>query len=109
MTALSLGSALTAPMIMLFLLQISDGKVQAFSYGKFLSLGGLITIASWWVKEPYQFFFGLFPPYWISKAYWTAVEGRSIWILFLAVGITYLLVLSFFMRKSLLKKVYRDA
>jgi len=109
MTALSLGASLIAPLIMLFLLQISDGKVQAFSYAKFITFGGLITVASWWVREPFQFIFGLFPPYWISKAYWTAAEGNGIWILYLGIGIVYMLTLSLLMRRYFLKNVYKDA
>ena len=43
---------------------------------------------------------GVFPHYWVFKAYWMAVEGRSAWILALLVGaVTLSLALWLLMRR----------
>jgi fluoroquinolone transport system permease protein len=36
---------------------------------------------------------GIFPPWWISKAYWMALEGRSGWWVALILGIVLQIVL----------------
>lgn len=41
----------------------------------------------WFVPEPYQWLLGLFPPFWISKAYWMALEGRGWWWVALLAGV----------------------
>ncbi len=87
MVLIALGGSLLGPIIMLFLAGFADGKLQGMGYGKFLSLGGLVIILSWFVKEPLQYVFGIFPPYWISKAYWLALDGHTMWLLALFVGI----------------------
>ena len=96
--------ALTAPLIMLFLTIISDSRVQGLSYGKFISVTGLITLISWWVEEPLQFLFGILPPYWASKAYWAALASESVWPLYLgaallAQGLAILLLRNLFIRR----------
>lgn len=45
---------------MLFFAGFADGKLQGMCYSKFLSLGGLVVILSWFVKEPLQYVFGIF-------------------------------------------------
>ncbi len=87
MVLIALGGSLTAPIIMLFLAVLADSKLQGMSFSKFLSFGGLLIIVSWFVKEPLQWLFGLIPPYWISKAYWTALDGSQVWYLYLVLGI----------------------
>ena len=105
MLLISLASSLISPMFMLFLLVISKTKVQLFSYGKFISLGGLVVIVSWWMSEPIQYLFGLFPPYWMSKAYWTAVKGDGLWLLYLGIGIIYHLGVILYLRSLFLRKI----
>lgn len=87
--SIAFGAALVAPLTLLFLMIVANGRVQGMNYSKFFSFGGYITLVSWWVSDPAQLLFGLFPPYWISKAYWAALEGSGLWWVFLVIGITY--------------------
>ena len=103
----SLGGATTAPLIMLFLAILADSKLQGLSYSKFLSFGGFLIIISWFFKEPGQWMFGLFPPYWISKAYWAALDGHSVWYSYLAAGIILQVIVTIFLAKQFIKRVYK--
>jgi fluoroquinolone transport system permease protein len=81
------GGALTAPIFALFFATFSADKVQAFAIGKFASIAGWVIMIGFFIPEPFQWLFGLFPPFWVSKAYWMALEGNNWWWLALIVGI----------------------
>ncbi len=84
---IALGAALAAPISALFYGISSENKVQGLAMSKFVSLFGYIIVGAWFVDEPWQWLFGLFPPYWITKAYWLALEGRSLWVGTLLLGV----------------------
>ncbi len=107
MIIISLGGASTAPLIMLFLAILADSKLQGLSYSKFLSFGGFLIIISWFLKQPQQLIFRLFPPYWISKAYWTALDNQRIWYVYAFTGIILQVVAAYFLAKQFIKKVYK--
>ena len=87
MALIAAGGALTAPIISLFFATFAENKVQGFAYSKFGGLSGWTILIGFFVAEPFQWLIGLFPPFWISKAYWLALEGRPLWWLSLALGI----------------------
>jgi fluoroquinolone transport system permease protein len=80
-------AALYAPIAALFYATIAKNKVEAFALLKITGMLAFIPIAAWFVNEPWQYLFGLFPPYWATKALWVAAEGGSTWWLFLLVGL----------------------
>jgi fluoroquinolone transport system permease protein len=84
---IAVGAALTAPITALFFATFADNKVQGFAMTKFIGTAGMIIMLAWFVAEPVQWLFGLFPPFWISKAYWMALDGNNFWWLALLVGI----------------------
>ena len=84
---LSAGAALTAPITSLFLATFAENKLQGFAYGKFTGIGGWFIMLGWFVGEPLQWLFGVFPPFWIAKAYWMALAGNGLWWVALIVGI----------------------
>ncbi len=98
---ISFGASFTAPIATLFYGVFAENKIQGFAMAKFVGLGGLTILIGWFVDEPMQWLFGLFPPYWITKSYWMAYHGQTLWWLALIVGIIlqsgliYLLVLRF--------------
>lgn len=81
------GASLTAPIIMLFFATFAANKVQGFAYSKFGGISGWTIMIGFFIAEPWQWLIGLYPPFWISKAYWLALEGRSSWWFALIVGI----------------------
>ena len=107
MVLISLGGATTAPLAMLFLSILANSKLQGLNYAKVLSFLGFLIIISWFLKEPVQWIFGLFPPYWISKAYWTALEGKSIWYIYLFAGIVLQIAAIYFLSGQFIKRVYK--
>lgn len=93
MILIAAGGALTAPIITLFFAVVAQNKVQGLAYSKFGGISGWTIMLGWFVPEPYQWLIGLFPPFWINKAYWLALEGRNIWWLALAAGVVLQIVL----------------
>ena len=83
---ISAGASLAAPIAALFYATFAENKVQGFAVSKFAGLAGWLIILGWIVAEPWQWLFGLFPPFWISKAYWMALEGHGLWWVVLIAG-----------------------
>ena len=106
---ISAGASLTAPIMMLFLINVSENKIQGMGYSKFFGIAGFCIMVSWFVSEPYQLLFGFLPPYWISKAYWLALENNDWWLGALLLGIILQSVLIYWLIKRFSKVVCRFA
>ena len=81
------GGSLVAPIAALFYATFAENKVQGFAVSKFAGLAGWTIILGWFLPEPWQWLCGLFPPFLISKAYWMAFDGDSLWGVALGAGI----------------------
>ena len=79
--------SLSAPIISLFFAIFAENKVQGFAYSKFAGITGWVFLIGWFIPEPIQWLFGLYPPFWVGKAYWMALEGRGLWWVVLIVGV----------------------
>ena len=100
LTLIAAAASITAPCSSLFLGIFAENKVQGFAVSKFISLAGYIIVFGWFVSEPFQWLFGLFPPFLVAKAYWMALEGHALWWLVLLIG-TFLqfVMLAWFVRR----------
>lgn len=87
---LGAGGGLIAPAVMLFMACLSENKVQAFAAIKIIGGAGLLFFGAWFVPEPLEFLFGLYPPYWSVKAYWAASAGDGLWFVYWAIGVVIL-------------------
>ena len=83
---LAAGAALAAPIAALCFGVFAENKVQGFAYSKFGGIAGWTVLIGWFVPEPWQWLIGFFPPFWVSKAYWMALEGRPAWWIALIAG-----------------------
>jgi fluoroquinolone transport system permease protein len=101
------GASLAAPIASLFFGIFAENKVQGFAYSKFSGLAGMLIIASWFVSEPLQWGFGIFPPFLISKAYWMAVEGSGLWWMILLAGVVLQIALIAWMMRVFTRVMYR--
>ncbi len=104
----SLGASFTAPMIMLFMIIISKSKVQGLNYAKILSFLAALLIVAWFVKEPFEYIIGLFPPYWISKAYWALLDESSLGYLFIGIGIVFQFGVTKVLIRVFNKRIYKE-
>lgn len=104
--AISLVGSLMGPVWALTTATCADNKVSAFALLKGLSATGLIIIASFFLETPLQYTAGVYPPYWLAKAYWTAAAGEPWWP-FLAVALAYLVILNRFLAKRLIRVCHR--
>jgi len=84
---IAIGASLTAPIASLFYAVFAENKVQGFAMAKIAGVIGWIILFAWFVPVPSQWLFGIFPPFFISKAYWIALEGNSFWPVALIFGI----------------------
>lgn len=99
--------ALTAPAATLFFGGFAENKVQGFALVKILGAIGMLLVAAWFVPEPLQFLFGLFPPYWVAKAYWLAYAGNPNWLLALVLGFGLMLGLIALLTRRFRAMAYR--
>jgi fluoroquinolone transport system permease protein len=81
------GASFTGPIAALFYAVTAENKVQGFAVAKFIGLAGWVILLGWFVTGPWQWLFGLFPPFLISKAYWMALTGDNLWPVALVFGI----------------------
>lgn len=104
---LSIGAAFTAPIGALFYGVYAENKIQGFAYAKFVSIAGWIILIGFFVDEPWQWLFGFFPPFWICKAYWMALDGVALWWLALVIGILSQVVVVAWLAKQFNRVAYR--
>jgi len=83
---LAIGSSLGAPIAALFYAVFAENKIQGFAMAKFVGITGWIVILGYFVSGPWQYAFGVFPPFWISLAYWQALDGNPYWWIALCIG-----------------------
>ncbi len=107
MLLIIISGSLAAPMVSLLFATFAENKVQGFAYSKFGGISGWAFMIGWFVPEPWQWLFGIFPPFWIGKAYWLALAGRSFWIIALLIGVVYQIVMINWLIKRFNKVAYR--
>jgi fluoroquinolone transport system permease protein len=103
----SAGGSVFSAAVMLFIAAYAASKVEGFALSKIYGLIGFLPLVAWFVPEPWQFLFGFFPPYWISKAVWTVAEGGSLWPAYLALGVVTALVYVWWLGKRFRVAAYR--
>ncbi|MBO8162128.1 MAG: hypothetical protein H0Z34_00245 [Brevibacillus sp.] len=101
------GASLTASIAALFFATFAENKVQGFALAKFGGIAGWTVLFGWFVPEPLQWLIGLFPPFWISKSFWMALEGSSWWWAALVVGIVLQAGLMIWLLQRFQKAAYR--
>jgi len=99
--------ALAAPIVTLFFAVLAENKVQGFAYSKFGGISGWFIMVGWFIPQPWQWICGIFPPFWIAKAYWLALDGSSWWWLVLLVGVVLELALIGWFIRRFNKVAYR--
>lgn len=104
---ISAGAALTAPIIALFFPLVAENKVAGFAYAKFAGISGWTILIGFFIAAPWQWLFGLFPPFWVSKAYWLALDGNGLWWVALLLGFVLQGVTIRWMLRSFGKVAYR--
>lgn len=107
LTLMAAGAALGGPIVALAFAVFAENKVQGFAFSKFGGIAGWSILLGWFVPEPWQWLIGLFPPFWVSKAYWMALDGRPLWWLVLLIGIVLQLGLIALLLQRFNKAAYR--
>lgn len=107
MVLVAAGASLTAPIVALFFATFARDKVQGFAYSKFGGISGWAFLIGWFVPEPWQWLIGLFPPFWVGKAYWLALGGVNWWWVALIVAVILQLALIRLLIERFNKVAYR--
>ena len=70
-----------APMLSIFLAAFASNKVQGFAIMKGGGILFLLPFIAYFVGDPWQWLFGLFPTYWGPRLFWLLSEGASgVWL-----------------------------
>ncbi|MCG8351388.1 MAG: ABC transporter permease [Chloroflexales bacterium] len=101
------GGSFAAPIISLFFATFAENKVQGFAYSKFGGISGWAFLIGWFIPEPWQWLIGLFPPFWVGKAYWMALEGHGLWWVVLIIGVVLQIGLILWLLQRFNKVAYR--
>jgi fluoroquinolone transport system permease protein len=75
-----------APLVALYLATYPENKLEGFAHMKFVSIAGAVPLGAYFLPAPWQYFAGVFPPFWSAKAWWSAEAGDPSWPLWLALG-----------------------
>jgi fluoroquinolone transport system permease protein len=81
--------------------------VQGFAMSKFTALAGMVIVFGYFASPGAQWFFGVFPPFWVSKAYWLMLEGSALSWAALAMAVITQVVAILFLAKLFRRAVYR--
>ena len=104
---IALGSGFTGPIFVLFLATFAEDKVQGFAYMKFAGFTGVALMVGFFLPEPWQWLIGIYPPFWISKAYWMILEGQGLWWVAWLLGVVLQLGLIIGLARRFKKVAYR--
>lgn len=104
---IAVGACFFAPATALFFAAFAENKVQGFAMLKVIGSVALLIIMAWFIPEPYQWLVGVFPPYWIAKAYWLAYAGDPLWFVPLVIGAVLLIGVNAFLARRFLRVVYQ--
>ncbi|MEE2897926.1 MAG: hypothetical protein VX815_05605 [Gemmatimonadota bacterium] len=107
MIGLAVAGVLFAGISTLALATFADNKVQAFAVLKLVSGVSMLPMAAYFIEGPLHYLFGVFPPFWIFKAWWVAVDGGSTWWVYALVGVLTNLVLLGWMKSRFERVVHR--
>jgi fluoroquinolone transport system permease protein len=97
--AIAFAACLTSPITALFYALFAQNKLQGFGMAKFTAVAGWTILIGWFLPAPYDWLMGIFPPYFVTKAYWMLLENDPNWIMSLAAGIITQLALIWLMVK----------
>ncbi|GIH97542.1 ABC transporter permease [Planobispora siamensis] len=99
-------AGLMAPIVGFLMASVGRNKVEGLAVMRVIGLA-LFTIPFipfFFLDEPWQFAFGLLPPYWPLRAFWSAMDGGAYWP-YLAVGSGYNALLCLMLLKILSRRL----
>ena len=96
----ALGAAPLAPCYALFIAATAANKVQGFAIVKAAGIINWPPIVAYFVRDDWQWLFGLCPTFWQPKLYWALAEGSAMALPVALVNYAYLVILSWlFLRR----------
>lgn len=100
----ALMAALEAPVLALFLAAFAENKVEGLAYAKGMGVFYVGPFIGEFAPLPWHYIGGVFPPYWITKAYTSATAAHALpffesYAFYVIVGLAlHILVITFFIR-----------
>ncbi len=85
----ALTGAPASVLVALFLAAFAANKVQGFALMKASGIVQWPPLFAFFVPMPWQLFFGLSPVYWPARLYWSALEGDSLYWIWLPLGLAW--------------------
>ncbi len=93
-------ASLEAPLMALFLAAFAGNKVEGLALAKTASIAMLAPFAGYFLSSKWQLLAGIFPPYWVSKAFLAAYgSGPAYWLYLTGGFIIHALLIYLLLRK----------
>jgi fluoroquinolone transport system permease protein len=100
LVAIAIVASLFGVAMALFLPATAQDKITAFAIAKIVSAFSFIPVAAYFVRDPWQYLFGVYPPYWVFRAYWEADAVSGMWWVYLAAGVvTHTIAIAWLVRR----------
>lgn len=96
---------LLAVLMILFITNFANNKVEGLALMKGLGILMLGPLAAYFWHSPWQAILGILPSYWLAKAYWVISSGDQAWN-YIVVGLFYHLLLFFILYRQVEKKIW---
>ncbi|MBN2010949.1 hypothetical protein JW960_16490 [candidate division KSB1 bacterium] len=92
--------ALEAPITTFFLAAFAENKVEGLALSKVVGIMFFAPFIAYFVKSGWSYVAGIFPPFWITKAFFAAQAGASSYWLFLFAGVIVHVIFIFLLVKK---------
>ena len=104
---MSIAAAPSGPLLGMFVAAFADNKVQGFALLKGVGIVLIVPLIAFFVNGPWQLAFGIFPTFWVTKAYWLLEAGAGGAWPYLAMAIIYPGVLTVLLLRRFVAKMHR--
>lgn len=99
----SLLAGLIVPVYVIVITNFSNNRMEGMVWIKVINVVVLIPVAAFFIPDPFQYLFGIFPTYWAFQGMYSIIESNS-YLWQLGLGFIYFSVILFFVTQQFSKK-----
>ncbi|HEV2123169.1 MAG TPA: hypothetical protein VGW38_10395, partial [Chloroflexota bacterium] len=89
LVSVAASAAAIAPLFALALAGIAGNKVEGLVLVKASNVFSVAPVIAYFLPQEWQWPFGLAPTFWPAKAYWSAIAGDALYLVYATTGIVY--------------------
>jgi fluoroquinolone transport system permease protein len=81
-----LEASLEAPMVALFVVKFASNKIEGLAYSKGIGFILFVPVLTYFWKNNWNFFLGIFPTYWVGKSFLASFEQGNAYLFYISGG-----------------------